>query len=138
MILRLHCTTQRHHCSHNAIVDFQMHYPYIKNVLLSVLRQRNYCAWCLSCNIRHDRHCCRSDTAQQERCAMLQGLGLCHGVSGNAYAFLSLYHLTEDDLYKRRAQQFGQFMLDNYSQLQDVPDTPLSMFEVRLLLLQFK
>ena len=66
---------------------------------------------------------------------MLQGLGLCHGISGNAYASLSLYRLTGDDLYKRRAQQFGQFMVDNYSQLKDVPDTPLSMFEVSLRLL---
>ena len=60
----------------------------------------------------------------------MQGLGLCHGISGNAYAFLSLYRVTKDDLYKRRAQQFALFMVDHWQELVDVPDTPLSLYEV--------
>ncbi len=53
-------------------------------------------------------------------------------MSGNAYALLSLYHVTKDDLYKCRAQQFGQFMADHWKELKDVPDAPLSLYEVRL------
>lgn len=59
-------------------------------------------------------------------------MGLCHGMSGNAYALLSLYHVTQEDLYKCRAQQFGQFMADHWKELKDVPDAPLSLYEVRL------
>ncbi len=60
----------------------------------------------------------------------MQGVGLCHGISGNAYAFLSLYHVTKDDLYRWRAQQFAQFMVDHWKELKDVPDAPLSLYEV--------
>ena len=60
----------------------------------------------------------------------IQGLGLCHGMSGNAYAFLSLYRVTKDDLYKERAQQFAQVMADHWKELKDIPDAPLSLFEV--------
>ena len=59
-----------------------------------------------------------------------QGLGLCHGISGNAYAFLSLYRVTKDEQYKSRAQQFAQFMVDHWKELKDVPDAPLSLYEV--------
>jgi hypothetical protein len=59
-------------------------------------------------------------------------MGLCHGMSGNAYALLSLYHVTKDDLYKCRAQHFGQFMADHWKELKDIPDAPLSLYEVRL------
>jgi len=53
-------------------------------------------------------------------------------MSGNAYALLSLYHVTKDDLYKCRAQHFGQFMADHWKELKDVPDAPLSLYEVTL------
>lgn len=32
-----------------------------------------------------------------------KGYGLCHGTAGNAYAFLTLYNLTEDMKYLYRA-----------------------------------
>ncbi|DBA69847.1 TPA: hypothetical protein ACH3X2_012560 [Trebouxia sp. C0005] len=64
-----------------------------------------------------------------ERGLLTKGMGLCHGMSGNAYALLSLYHVTKEDLYKCRAQQFGQFMADHCKELQDVPDAPLSLYE---------
>lgn len=60
----------------------------------------------------------------------MQGVGLCHGMSGNAYAFMSLYRVTKDDLYKERAQQFAQVMADHWKELKDIPDAPLSLFEV--------
>ena len=63
-------------------------------------------------------------------CVFVQGLGLCHGISGNAYSFLSLYRVTKDDLYKRRAQQFAQIMAEHWKEMKDIPDTPLSLYEV--------
>lgn len=64
-----------------------------------------------------------------ERGLLTKGLGLCHGISGNAYAFLSLYRVTKDEQYKSRAQQFAQFMVDHWKELKDVPDAPLSLYE---------
>ena len=63
-------------------------------------------------------------------CVSVQGLGLCHGISGNAYSFLSLYRVTKDELYKRRAQQFAQIMAEHWQELKDIPDAPLSLYEV--------
>lgn len=64
-----------------------------------------------------------------ERGLLTKGMGLCHGMSGNAYALLSLYHVTKDDLYKCRAQEFGHFMADHWKELKDVPDAHLSLYE---------
>ena len=36
-----------------------------------------------------------------------KGYGLCHGTAGNAYAFLSLYSLTQDAKYLYRACKVG-------------------------------
>ena len=58
-------------------------------------------------------------------------MGLCHGISGNAYAFLSLYRATKDELYLHRAQQLGRFMIPHRKELQHDSDAPLSLFEVR-------
>lgn len=63
---------------------------------------------------------------------ILQGCGLCHGISGNAYSFLSLYCITKDEVYMEGAQHFGHFMVDHWQELANVPDTPLSLYEVRL------
>jgi len=38
-----------------------------------------------------------------ERGLLLKGFGICHGVSGNAYAFLKLYQLTKHPAYLYRA-----------------------------------
>ena len=65
-----------------------------------------------------------------------QGLGLCHGISGNAYALLSAHRLTGDARRLRQAAHFGAFMAQHWQQLLSVPDRPLSLFEVRLLLSQ--
>lgn len=60
-----------------------------------------------------------------------QGCGLCHGISGNTYAFLSLYRITKDELYLRRASDFGTFMVKHWQELAAVPDNLLSLYEVR-------
>jgi hypothetical protein len=33
-----------------------------------------------------------------------QGVGLCHGISGNAYSFLSLYRATKNPVYLFKAK----------------------------------
>ena len=47
-----------------------------------------------------------------ERGLLLKGLGLCHGIAGNAYAFLTLWRFTRKQLYLDRAKAFGQAMLN--------------------------
>lgn len=63
----------------------------------------------------------------------VQGLGLCHGISGNAYSLLSAYHCTKDERYYQRALHIGAFMADNWQELLNVPDRPLSLYEVRCM-----
>lgn len=59
-----------------------------------------------------------------------QGVGLCHGISGNAYSFLSLYRLTRDEKWLHRACSFALFMATYLEQLLPVPQEPFSLFEV--------
>jgi len=76
-----------------------------------------------------------------ERGVLLKGNGLCHGIAGNGYAFLSLYRLTGNDTYLQRAIAFAALL--NHSHLQEriarhpdqqrmvngVPDSPRSLME---------
>ena len=76
-----------------------------------------------------------------ERGLLLKGLSLCHGLAGNAYAFLALARWTGDDVQLARAHAFAAMMGDErYLQLiaqQDdpqrrvrgVPDSPASLME---------
>ena len=57
------------------------------------------------------------------------GVGLCHGISGNGYAHLALFRATGDPLYLRRAQHFAQFSMGALEELMDSPDHPYSMFQ---------
>ncbi|CAN0914034.1 LanC-like protein GCR2 [Linum grandiflorum] len=41
---------------------------------------------------------------------LLRRVGICHGISGNAYVFLSLYRLTADPKYLHRAKAFACFL----------------------------
>ncbi|XP_068316516.1 lanC-like protein GCL1 isoform X1 [Pyrus communis] len=41
---------------------------------------------------------------------LLKKVGLADGVAGNAYAFLSLYRLTGESIYKERAKAFASFL----------------------------
>ncbi len=79
-----------------------------------------------------------------ERGLLKKGLGLCHGISGNAYSFLALYRHTGDPGHLRRAEQFAAVAADSVtaafdpaselsasaiSQLTDRPDRPASLME---------
>ncbi|CAL4925684.1 unnamed protein product [Urochloa decumbens] len=65
---------------------------------------------------------------------LLKRVGICHGVSGNAYAFLSLYRLTGNVEYLYRAKAFACFLLEKADELiaqgaMHGGDRPFSLFE---------
>ncbi|WOL06039.1 hypothetical protein Cni_G14771 [Canna indica] len=65
---------------------------------------------------------------------LLKRVGICHGVSGNAYIFLSLYRLTGNVKYLYRAKAFTCFLLDEADKLvaegkMHGGDHPYSLFE---------
>ncbi|CAE7233277.1 LANCL1 [Symbiodinium natans] len=76
-----------------------------------------------------------------QRGLILKGLGLCHGIAGNAYAFLSLYRADRDSRHLARAQAFAAMMQqpeiqeairrqpDSQRLVRGVPDSPLSLME---------
>lgn len=59
-----------------------------------------------------------------------KGPGLCHGFSGNAYSFLTLFRATRDPSWLARAHHYAATMLrpDVVRQCRQ-PDNPLSLFE---------
>lgn len=58
-----------------------------------------------------------------------KGYGICHGVSGNAYAFLLLYQLTNEKRYLWRAMKFAEWCFEYGKHGCRIPDHPLSLFE---------
>ncbi|KAJ0112169.1 hypothetical protein Patl1_02223 [Pistacia atlantica] len=65
---------------------------------------------------------------------LLKRVGICHGMSGNAYVFLSLYHLTGNLEFLSRAKAFACFLLDRAHKLiakgeMHGGDNPHSLFE---------
>lgn len=64
-----------------------------------------------------------------ERGLLKKGFSLCHGISGNAYAFLHLYQLTRDRKHLYRAGKFAQFYLEHGHQVSWRADSPSSLFE---------
>ncbi|XP_028761635.1 lanC-like protein GCL2 [Neltuma alba] len=65
---------------------------------------------------------------------LLRRVGLCHGISGNAYVFLSLYQLTGNVEYLYRGKAFACFLLDRAHRLisqgeMHGGDRPYSLFE---------
>ncbi|KAG0458760.1 hypothetical protein HPP92_021888 [Vanilla planifolia] len=65
---------------------------------------------------------------------LLRRVGICHGISGNAYVFLSLYRLTGKAEYLYRAKAFSCFLLERAQQLMAAGqmhggDHPFSLFE---------
>ena len=59
---------------------------------------------------------------------LTKGHGLCHGVSGNAYAFLSMYRHTHNIKYLRQAMMFAEWIVDRGDTEGD-PDNYFSLFE---------
>lgn len=51
------------------------------------------------------------------RRGLLKRVGICHGISGNSYVFLSLYQLTRKVEYLYRAKAFACFLLDRAHRL---------------------
>ncbi|KAH7300181.1 hypothetical protein KP509_24G048600 [Ceratopteris richardii] len=67
---------------------------------------------------------------------LLKRIGICHGVSGNAYTFLALYRLTHDPIHLHRARAFSSFLYENARHLvasgrMHSGDHPSSLFEGR-------
>ncbi|KAL0001156.1 hypothetical protein SO802_014937 [Lithocarpus litseifolius] len=65
---------------------------------------------------------------------LLKRVGICHGISGNTYVFLSLYRLTSNVEYLYRAKAFACFLLDRAQKLisegkMHGGDRPYSLFE---------
>lgn len=69
------------------------------------------------------------DNVLMQRGLLRKGVGLCHGISGNAYALLSIGRTAKDPLWIQRAKVFAHFALDHFDQLEMVPDRPYSLFE---------
>ena len=65
-----------------------------------------------------------------ERGLLNKGVGLCHGISGNAAVFLHLYQITNNKLYLRRAEYFMEFGLNSQytNELFSQPDDPYSLY----------
>eukprot|EP00927_Polykrikos_kofoidii_P071425 TRINITY_DN67688_c0_g1_i1.p1 TRINITY_DN67688_c0_g1~~TRINITY_DN67688_c0_g1_i1.p1 ORF type:complete len:446 (+),score=31.65 TRINITY_DN67688_c0_g1_i1:184-1338(+) len=76
-----------------------------------------------------------------ERGVILKGNGLCHGISGNAYAFLTLYRHLGDSAQLSRATAFSSLLWhgeiqqavrrqpDSQRRVIGVPDSPRSLME---------
>ncbi|KAK7324591.1 hypothetical protein VNO77_28278 [Canavalia gladiata] len=65
---------------------------------------------------------------------LLKRVGMCHGISGNTYVFLSLYRLTGKVEYLYRAKAFACFLVDRAQKLisegkMHGGDRPYSLFE---------
>ncbi|XP_069178078.1 lanC-like protein 3 [Procambarus clarkii] len=58
-----------------------------------------------------------------------KGPGICHGIAGSGYVFLTLYRLTGDALHLHRAMQFFKFLYTREFQQARTPDTPYSLYE---------
>ncbi|CAK0782576.1 hypothetical protein CVIRNUC_005788 [Coccomyxa viridis] len=64
-----------------------------------------------------------------ERGLLLKGPGMCHGVSGNGYALLSVYRHTGDTRYLVRSLHFAEWLTERWQQLYGHADRPMSLFE---------
>jgi len=76
-----------------------------------------------------------------ERGAILKGNGLCHGIAGNGYTFLTLYRMTGDEAQLQRAWAFAALLghaplqdairrqPDPQRRVQGLPDSPCSLME---------
>ncbi|XP_076686240.1 glutathione S-transferase LANCL1 isoform X1 [Andrena cerasifolii] len=58
-----------------------------------------------------------------------KGYGICHGVAGNAYTFLSLFQQTKDVKHLYRACKFADWCMDFGTHQNRIPDRPFSLFE---------
>nr|KAG5705127.1 hypothetical protein BaRGS_030844 [Batillaria attramentaria] len=64
-----------------------------------------------------------------KRGLLKKGYGLCHGAAGNAYAFLTMFRLTQNQKYLYRACKFAEWCCDYGKHQCRTPDRPFSLFE---------
>ena len=65
---------------------------------------------------------------------LIRRVGICHGVSGNTYVFLSLYRVTGNREFLYKAKAFACFLVDKAQRLiaegeMHGGDSPYSLFE---------
>ena len=66
---------------------------------------------------------------------LTKGVGLCHGISGNAFAFLSIYRCLEEnsmqdsEKWLKMSCFFADVGIDKLPELETKPDQPHSLFE---------
>ena len=60
---------------------------------------------------------------------LYKGYGICHGIAGNAYAFLNIFKCTQDFKHLHRALKFAEICLDYGNHGCCTPDCPFSLFE---------
>jgi lantibiotic modifying enzyme len=61
-----------------------------------------------------------------------KGLGLCHGISGNALVLLRLSQEVVGEngaVWRQRAMRYAQFAVDHWDELEAIPDRPYSLYE---------
>jgi Lanthionine synthetase C-like protein len=68
-----------------------------------------------------------ADDVVWPRGLLRKGVGLCHGIAGNAYSLLELGRY--DSQYVRKAEYFAGFALEHLPELESVPDRPYSLYE---------
>lgn len=64
-----------------------------------------------------------------EKGLLTKGPGICHGIAGSGYVFLTLYRLTKDKKHLHRAVQFYHFLYSEAFKDARTPDNPYSLFE---------
>jgi hypothetical protein len=64
-----------------------------------------------------------------KRGLLRKGVGLCHGISGNAYALLTIGRMDDDPIWIQRGKSFAHFALDHSNELEMIPDHPYSLYE---------
>lgn len=74
--------------------------------------------------------CLRAGDLIWKKGLLKKGPGICHGVAGNAYAFLLNYRLTGNQKHLYRAQKFAEFLsTDQFKSKARTPDSPWSLYE---------
>lgn len=74
--------------------------------------------------------CVRAADFVWQKGLLTKGPGICHGVCGNGYVFLTMYRLTKDLKYLYRALKFMEFLTNpDFVQRARIPDHPYSLYE---------
>ena len=69
-----------------------------------------------------------ADNVLWKRGLLKKGVGLCHGISGNAYALQAVGRYENRAVTTRRVHAFARFALEHLSSLENVPDDPYSLY----------